>query len=127
MKALLDTHAFLWAIGNTAKLSDTARRIIRDEANTLLVSAASLWQIALKVRAGKLKLPEQREYFIEHMSLLKAQPLAVEAVHVLSVFSLPDHHRDPFDRILVAQCITEGIPIVTGDAAICEYAVQVIW
>ena len=127
MRVLLDTHVFLWAIGDRARLSSTALDVISDERNELLISAASLWEIALKVRAGKLRMPEESEYFARHMSLLGVQTLAVEGSHVLGVLSLPDHHRDPFDRLLISQCRIERLPILTVDRVMRKYAVKVLW
>ena len=129
MNVLLDTSVFLWVIGgHQAKLSPAAWQAVRDEDNRLLLSAASLWEIALKVRSGKLKLPETREFLKEHLRRLGIDSvLAVEAVHVFRVFELPDHHRDPFDRLLVAQCQVENVPLVTSDSTINKYAIDVIW
>ena len=129
MDLLIDTNVFLWAIsGQQAKLSPAALQAVRDEDNRLLLSAASLWEIALRVRTGKLRLPETREFFKEHLRRLGIdRVLAVEAVHVFRVFELPDHHRDPFDRLLVAQCQVENVPIVTSDSALTKYAIDVIW
>ncbi len=129
MDLLIDTSVFLWAIsGQQAKLSPAALQAVRDEDNRLLLSAASLWEIALKVRTGKLRLPETREFFKEHLRRLGIdRVLAVEAVHVFRVFELPDHHRDPFDRLLVAQCQVENVPLVTSDSALTKYAIDVIW
>ena len=101
---------------------------MRDEDNRLLLSAASLWEIALNVRSGKLKLPETREFFKEHLKRFGIdRVLGVEAVHLLRVFKLPDHHRDPFDRVSVAQCQVENVPLVTSDSAFTKYAIDVIW
>ena len=129
MNLLIDTNVFLWAIsGHQGKLSPAARQAVRDEENRLLLSAASLWEIALKARSGKLRLPETREFFQEHLERLGiAGVLAVEAVHVFRVFELPDHHRDPFDRLLVAQCQVENMPLVTSDSTLNKYAIDVIW
>jgi PIN domain nuclease of toxin-antitoxin system len=127
MKVLLDTHAFLWAVAEPEKLSKQAARVIEDQANQLLLSAASLWEIVLKTQAGKLQLPEAPRFLAEHMAQLGIEPLPVEAGHVLALLSLPRHHRDPFDRLLVAQCQTEHVPIVTANKEIRRYPVQTIW
>jgi PIN domain nuclease of toxin-antitoxin system len=127
MRVLLDTHAFLWAIGQPGKLSKKAARIIADEENDLLLSAASLWEIALKVRAGKLRLPESREFLAEHMANLGVQCLPIGVDDVLGLFALPDHHRDPFDRLLIAQCQAQRVAILTADPEIRRYAVEAIW
>ena len=126
MRILLDTSVFLWCVaGEVSKLSAHAASAVKDETNELLLSAASLWEIALKVRAGKLELPEDWEFFHQHMSALDIRSvLPVEARHVFRLFRLPDHHRDPFDRLLVAQCQTEGLTLVTPDRMLRRYGVE---
>jgi PIN domain nuclease of toxin-antitoxin system len=126
---LLDTNVFLWCIaGLKSKLSRRALNAIADERNELLLSAVSLWEIFLKVQAGKLDLSLDPEFFRDHMTQLGVRRvLAVEARHVYGVGELPDHHRDPFDRLLVAQAIAEGIPMVASDAAIRRYPVEIFW
>ena len=128
MNALLDTHTFLWWITDDPKLSPRAREIIGDGDNTLYLSAASGWEIAIKAGLGRLQLSENPERFvIEHMSLNAITSLPIHLSHALHVYTLPDHHRDPFDRMLIAQSRLEKLPIVTKDPQIAYYAVQVIW
>ena len=127
MKLLLDTHVFLWAIERPAMLSKKAAALIQDEDNELLLSTASLLEIALKVRADKLRLPEDRHYFEEHMANLGVECLPIQAEHVLELFTLPDHHRDPFDRLLVAQCRSERLVMLTADKAIRRYDIETLW
>ena len=127
MRLLLDTHAFLWAIGKPTGLSAKVTGLLLDEQNDLLLSAASLWEIALKVRARKLELPEDRRYFEEHMAKLGVECLPVRVEHVLELFRLPGHHRDPVDRLLVAQCRCERLLLVTADKAIRKYEVETVW
>ena len=129
MKVLLDTNIFLWCIaGRKSRLSRRAARVVEDEDTELLVSAVSIWEIALKARAGKLEIPEEKSFFQEQIGLLGIKfVLPVEASHVFELFALPDHHRDPFDRLLIAQCISEKVPLVASDAAIRRYPVEVIW
>ncbi len=129
MKVLLDTNVFLWCLaGETSRLSARAAGVIEDETNDLLLSAASLWEIALKVRAGKLDLPERWEFFHEHMAALGiGSVLPVEARHVFGLFQLPDHHRDPFDRLLVSQCQAERLSLVTSDRILRRYPVEIVW
>jgi PIN domain nuclease of toxin-antitoxin system len=127
MRVLLDTHAFLWAIGQPGKLSERAKQIIQAESNQVLLSAASLWEIALKVRAGKLHLPERPDFFISHMGNLGVQVLPIDGSHVLGVLGLPDHHRDPFDRLLIAQCQAEQLVFLSADEVARRYAVEVLW
>ncbi len=128
MRVLLDTHAFLWAITGDSRLSPLAQRLFLDNPNVLLLSAASLWEIAIKVRIGKLPLPQPASRYLgEQFSRNAIEVLPVEAAHALRLFELPDLHRDPFDRLLVAQCQVEGLPLVTGDAQLRQCAVDVLW
>jgi PIN domain nuclease of toxin-antitoxin system len=128
MRVLLDTHAFLWAITGDSRLSPLAQRLFLDSRNVLLLSAASIWEIAIKVRIGKLPLPQpSARYLGEQLSRNAIEVLPVEASHALRLFELPDIHRDPFDRLLVAQCQVEGLPLVTGDAHLRQYAVETLW
>ena len=128
MKVLLDTHTFLWWITDHPKLSSRVREIIGDGNNELFVSAASGWEIAIKAQLGRLQLPDEPQRFIlEQLSLNAIQSLPIQISHALHVFSLPNHHRDPFDRILISQAQLEGLPILTADPQIALYPVEVIW
>ena len=128
MKALLDTHTFLWWIANDPQLSLHARQVMVDSATELFLSVASGWEIAIKSHLGKLRLPPDLQGFVaEQVRVNGIQVLPIEMMHVLHVHTLPDHHRDPFDRLLVAQSQLEKMPILTGDAQIGRYAVTVIW
>jgi len=128
MKVLLDTHTFLWWITDHPKLPSRVREIIGDGNNELFVSAASGWEIAIKAQLGRLQLPDEPQRFIlEQLSLNAIQSLPIQINHALHVFSLPDHHRDPFDRILISQAQLEGLPIVTGAPQIALYPVEIIW
>ena len=128
MNILLDTHAFLWWIDNNPKLSSRARGIISDASNVIFLSAASGWEIAIKARLGKLTLPDDLERFITDQLVTNAfSSLPIQLSHALHVYTLPTIHRDPFDRILVAQSQLEGMPILTADPQIARYPVKVIW
>ncbi|NIM96909.1 MAG: PIN domain-containing protein [candidate division Zixibacteria bacterium] len=128
MKALLDTHTFLWWINDSPKLSSRVREIISDGNNDLFLSAASGWEIAVKVQLGKLKLPDSPERFIpEQLRINNIKGLPIEMSHALQISTLPDHHRDPFDRVLVVQAQLEGLPILTADPLIAQYRLEVIW
>src|SRR5579863_3457126 len=125
MTALLDTHVSLWAISEQqGRLSSKARNIIERPANRLFLSSASLWEISLKIYAGKLKLPASKEFFIEEMSYLNVETMPISAAHVLDTFTLPKHYVDPFDRLLVSQARVEQIPLITADSAIRKYPVD---
>jgi PIN domain nuclease of toxin-antitoxin system len=128
MKALLDTHAFLWWITDDARLSSRVRELTGDSTNTLFLSAASGWEIAIKAQLGKLQLPDNLErYIADQLSLNGFESLPIQLRHALHVYTLPDLHRDPFDRILVAQSQLEQLPILTVDPQIARYGVDVIW
>jgi len=128
MICLLDTHTFLWWITNSESISDRAREVIRDGRNTLFLSAASGWEIAIKAGLGRIDLKDSPEKVIPEQMLLNGiQGLPVQMSHALHVHALPQHHRDPFDRILVAQSRLEEIPIITSDPKITKYNVEIIW
>lgn len=128
MKVLLDTHTFLWWIANDPQLSPRARQIMAEPDTEPFLSAASGWEMASKSRAGKLKLPADLQGFVaEQLRTNAIQVLPIHLAHALHVYTLPAHHRDPFDRILVAQSQLEKLPILTGDPLITQYAVTTIW
>ncbi len=127
MKALLDTHTFLWAIADEGKLSRRAKQIYTGS-NDLWLSAASMWEILIKVQAGKLPLPEPAgPYLVKKLAQNQIELLPITLDHVLGIESLPFHHRDPFDRLLIAQAIKEKWPIITADPWFSRYPVDVIW
>lgn len=128
MKAMLDTHTFLWWIANDPQLSQRARQVMEDGATELFLSVASGWEMAIKSRIGKLKLPDDLHSFVaEQVRINAIEVLPIKMIHALHVHALPDYHRDPFDRLLVAQSQIEKMPILTGDPQIARYAVTVIW
>jgi len=127
MKALLDTHTFLWAIAEEGKLSRRAQQIYTGS-NDLWLSVASVWEILIKVQAGKLPLPDPAgPYLVKKLVQNQIEVLPITLDHVLRVESLPFHHRDPFDRLLIAQGIKEKWPIITADPWFARYPVEVIW
>ena len=128
MKILLDTHTFLWWITDDQRLSGRARDIISDGGNELFLSAATGWEIAIKVQIGRLKLPEEPIRFIlDQMRINAIQSLPVQMNHALHVSTLPQHHRDPFDRLLIAQAQLEELPVLSSDYQLANYQVEVIW
>jgi PIN domain nuclease of toxin-antitoxin system len=128
MRLLLDTHALIWFAENDSNLSAVARQALGDEANELSCSVASIWEMAIKVSLGKLKLGSSLEPGF-HQSLKENgfTILPVEYRHAAHVMSLPWHHRDPFDRLLVAQAVLEQMTLVSHDARLDEYGVRRIW
>jgi len=128
MRLLLDTHVLLWAIAEPARLSKRARRLLKDESNDLLFSAASIWEIQLKRRAGKLTFPGEPGFLQQHILRLGVQEvLSITPDHAYRVLSLAAGHKDPFDCLLAAQCLAENLPLVTADAAFSTLGVRVLW
>jgi PIN domain nuclease of toxin-antitoxin system len=128
VRLLLDTCTFLWVVGGSSELSSRAREAVVDPANEAFVSAASAWVIAVKHRLGRLPLPAPPEEFVPTQRAAHGlDPLAVDEEAALNVAKLPDLHRDPFDRILVAQAIVGGLVLVTPDDHIREYPVRTLW
>ncbi|HHU75898.1 MAG TPA: type II toxin-antitoxin system VapC family toxin [Firmicutes bacterium] len=128
MKVLLDTHAFLWWINDDPQLSHMARQTIANGGNTLFFSTASGWEIVIKTKLGKLRLPDDMASFLfEQLSVNAINTLPVQMNHALRVYSLPDFHRDPFDRLLIAQAQVESLPIITADRQFAGYQVEIIW
>ena len=128
MRALLDTHTFLWWITDDTRLSPRARKLIGEGDNKLYFSAASGWEIAIKARLGRLSFPAEPGAFIPGQLARNAiEVLPVTLSHALHVYGLPSHHRDPFDRLLVAQSQLEDMPLLTADPLLAEYAVEIVW
>ncbi len=126
MKALLDTHTFLWALGDPDRLSTRAREAIASSER--FWSVASIWEALIKVQSGKLPMPlPAGSYLTSRMSANGMRVLPIRVEHVLRVEELPMHHRDPFDRMLIAQCMEENWPIITSDPVFKKYPVRVIW
>ena len=126
MNLLLDTHVFLWLQTAPERLGSRLS-LVEDARTGLLVSAASSWEIAIKYGLGRLPLPEPPERYVpSRLRAVGAEPLPIEHAHALAVSSLPPLHRDPFDRLLVAQARHLGIPIMTADPQIAQYPVEVI-
>jgi len=127
MRLLLDTHVFLWAALTPSKLAAAVREVIADRANEIYVSAASTWEIVIKVPTGKLKLPmDPVSYVTSRMAAFGFSSLPITQDHALAVSSLPLKHKDPFDRIMIAQAQIEGLTFVTCDAKLLTYPVNTI-
>jgi PIN domain nuclease of toxin-antitoxin system len=129
VRVLLDTHALRgWTSEDGRRLSDRARALLIDPSTDAIVSAASAWEIAIKTATGRLEIEGDPEHWVpERIALYGFSALPVELAHALRVAGLPPIHRDPFDRLLVAQAQVEGIPIVTSNPAISRYDIDVIW
>jgi len=127
VRLLLDTHAWLWWIAEPDRLGREAVGLIGDRRNDVYLSAASSWEIAIKVRLGKLTLPEPPPLFVpSRMARDGIAALAISHPHALALSTLPLHHRDPFDRMLVAQSLVEKIPIVTADPQFEAYEADLL-
>ncbi len=125
---LLDTLAFLWWTLDDAQLSALAREAIASPDNLVYVSAATAWEIAIKASLGRLEVPRDLEGFMaQEMRRSSFRPLAVDLRHALAVRNLPWHHRDPFNRLLVAQALQEDLTLVSGDPRVTRYPVTVLW
>jgi len=128
LKLLLDSHAFLWFIWDDPNLSPSAKALIEDPANRKLVSVASCWEIAIKVGLKKLALGEPAATFIPRELATNGFGLmGIELNHATFVETLPPHHKDPFDRLLVAQTTIEKLPLVSVDAIFDQYGIQRMW
>lgn len=128
MRAILDTHAFLWFITNDPKLSSTARVLIADPSNEILISPASYWEIAIKIKLGKYPIS------VPYLTLITEgidnngfKILPIEPKHTAKLTTLDLHHHDPFDRLISAQAMVEGISMVSADVAFDLYSVPRIW
>ena len=124
MRLLLDTHVLLWWREDSPRLSDRARAEIADAANEVLVSIATLWEIVIKRAIGKLIFPDDLEAVVREEAF---QLMGIGFQHLRRVELLPVLHRDPFDRMLLAQALTEGVPLVTNDRALLAYGVPTVW
>ena len=125
---LLDMHTFLWWNADSPLLSQTCRDVLADPANRIYLSVASGWEIAIKHQIGKLNLPEPPASYVRSRVIQNNfEILPITLDHALLTNTLPLHHKDPFDRILIAQSIIEGFPILTADALFSEYEAAVVW
>ncbi len=127
MRLLLDTQVWLWMLAAPERLASDSRTLLASAETELLLSAASAWEIAIKYGLGKLELPESPAKYIPRMMVhTSVIPLPIHHRHALHVAGLPAHHRDPFDRLLVAQAQMEKVPIISADPQLCRYDVEVI-
>ena len=128
MRVLLDTHTLIWWMTTDPHLSKSARNLIEEKSNTSLVSAVSAWEIATKVRLGRLPAAADLvQDFVADLARERVDILAVTADHGIRAGLLPGPHQDPFDRMLIAQALAENIPIVSNDQALDGYGVRRLW
>jgi PIN domain nuclease of toxin-antitoxin system len=128
MRLLLDTQAFLWWIGNSQDLSQTAKEAIADENSEVFFSVVSAWEIVIKAKLGKLPLPELPDVLIPKMlERHDFQTLPVTLQHTLKVYDLPDLHKDPFDRLLIAQALVDDLIFVSSDSLVKQYKIGMLW
>jgi PIN domain nuclease of toxin-antitoxin system len=128
VRILLDTHTFLWWNEADPRLSKKASVLLADPANTLLLSVVSAWELVLKTQTGKTRLPEAPSVYVPtRMAHYAMEALPVALVHALAAESLPLHHRDPFDRLLIAQATIEDVAIVTADPEFRRYSIKILW
>jgi len=128
MKVLIDTHAFLWLLTDDARLSERARKVFLDTKHKICLSAASLWEITIKISLGKLRLKNAwMETIQKEMKRNLILWLPIEMPHCEQLTKLPYHHRDPFDRMLIAQAMVEGMHVLTNDTDFSYYSIKRIW
>ena len=127
MKLLLDTHTFLWWDSEPEKLSRRALELCQNPENTLVLSVASIWEMQIKIQLGKLQIKIPLEEMISQQQKNGIEILPVEASHIFAVESLPNHHKDPFDRLIIAQALVEDAILISADPLISQYPVGVEW
>jgi PIN domain nuclease of toxin-antitoxin system len=127
MKILLDTHAFIWFVEDDPQLTDITKRIIEKQTNEIYLSIASIWEIAIKMQLKKLDINRTIEEIIDLATLNGFELLPILPEHIIRLTTLDFHHRDPFDRIIIAQGLTENQEIVSRDKIFDDYAVKRIW
>jgi PIN domain nuclease of toxin-antitoxin system len=128
MKLLLDTHFFLWLVEGSPHLSAAARPALADPANDLFLSAASVWELAIKIGNRKLSLSDPLDVYVaKWIAAYQLAALPVQFDHAHTVTKLPPHHKDPFDRLLIAQAVVEGMSVVTSDGKFTPYGVPMVW
>ena len=127
MNLLLDTHALLWFYSGDTSLSSKAKEAVKNVENTCFISVASLWEVTIKYNLGKLDLTDSLEVFFEFIERNQINILQIEFHHLLKLSGLPHIHKDPFDRIIIAQSVAENLVVITKDGFFDEYQVAVLW
>jgi PIN domain nuclease of toxin-antitoxin system len=128
MKYLLDTHAFLWFVMDDKRISTNAKTIIKDSKNEIFFSAASAWEMAIKIKLNRLKIKgDLKSFIIEQLSTNNFFPLSISIYHSLYTEQLPQIHKDPFDRIIIAQSLVENLQLISTDKDVRKYEVATVW
>jgi PIN domain nuclease of toxin-antitoxin system len=128
MRILVDTHTFLWDLNADPRSSRKAKEFLRSDEDDLVFSLVSLWEIAIKIKTGKLNtIGSSVAYIRDEMNAYSMELLPIRYEHILNLEALPHHHSDPFDRLLIAQALSEGLPILTADRAFHQYGIKTIW
>jgi PIN domain nuclease of toxin-antitoxin system len=128
MKFIADTHAFIWFVTDSPQLSGEAKKAFEASENERVLSVASIWEIAIKASLGRLSFDKPLEQFLpEQFALNHVRLLDISTAHALRVANLPFHHRDPFDRMIIAQSLTENLPVLSKDDAFDAYGIKRIW
>ncbi len=128
LRILLDTHVWLWMNGAVGRLPADTREVLADGENELFLSAASVWEIAIKVKTGRLAIPQSPERYIpSRMTRNRVSPLSIHQDHALRAAALPEHHRDPFDRMLIAQALAEDLKLMSADRRLRRYDLDLLW
>jgi PIN domain nuclease of toxin-antitoxin system len=126
MQLLIDTHILIWFLEGNNLLSKHRRQIVADSNNDIFISIASLWEIAIKISIGKLTLTKPLADVIKHIAAEDIEVLLISPEHTLQVSTLPFHHRDPFDRIIISQAQIENLPVMTDDREFGHYGINII-
>jgi PIN domain nuclease of toxin-antitoxin system len=127
VKLLLDAHTFIWWDSEPERLSPRVLALLNDESNTPYISVVNIWEIQIKSSIGKMSLHQSLENIVRSFAESDIPFLPITTSHVLALKRLPDHHRDPFDRILIAQALVEGMTLISKDAIVAQYPINVIW
>jgi len=128
MRYLLDTGVWIWSVSAGGRLNRKSRHLIENEEHELYFSAASVWEICIKTQIGKLSLPESPVVFVpDRLSIQRIQNLSITMAHATGIYSLPRHHDDPFDRMLIAQARAEKMTVLTADKTFRKYDVEIFW
>jgi len=128
MKVLIDTHTFLWALLQDHRLTQKAKQVLRSDEHELVFSLVSLWEIAIKIKTGKLNtIGSSAAYIRDEMKAYGMELLPIRYEHILQLESLPHHQGDPFDRLLIAQALAESLPVLSADRIFANYGIKLMW